>query len=211
MYKSFVKRLFDIGISVVMVLLLFPLMCCIALAVWFDVGSPVLFKQVRAGYHEQPFVMYKFRTMTNERTADGGLLPDSHRITRLGRFLRATSLDELPELFNVLRGEMSLVGPRPLLMRYLPYYTEEERARFSVRPGITGLAQISGRNDLPWTERLAIDAYYARNCSLLLDLRIILVTVVNVMLRQGVRVDPSVTMDDLDVERSRTRREAASG
>jgi lipopolysaccharide/colanic/teichoic acid biosynthesis glycosyltransferase len=167
-------------------------------------GSPVLFRQQRPGLHGKPFTMYKFRTMTDARDAEGNLLPDAERLTRFGRFLRSTSLDELPELFNVVKGEMSLVGPRPLLMRYLPYYTEKERLRFTVRPGITGLAQILGRNNLGWNERLALDVSYVHSCLLWVDIKILWLTLHRVVTKQGVQVDTGATMHDLDIERQAT-------
>jgi lipopolysaccharide/colanic/teichoic acid biosynthesis glycosyltransferase len=165
-------------------------------------GPPVLFRQRRPGRFEQPFVLLKFRTMSEATGPDGQLLPDGARLGRFGRLLRSTSLDELPELINVLKGEMSLVGPRPLLTKYLPYYTASERARFLVRPGITGLSQVSGRNDLSWGARCSLDSKYAQACSLALDLRIILLTISRVISRHGLRTDPGAVMADLDVERN---------
>jgi len=164
-------------------------------------GRPVLFRQTRPGLHARPFDILKFRTMRNAHDASGRPLSDEDRLTWLGRFLRATSLDELPELLNVLRGDMSLVGPRPLLTRYLSSYTLKERVRFLVRPGITGLAQISGRNDLPWDERLATDVSYVENLSIREDVRILALTVARVLMRSGVQTNPSGSMLDLDVER----------
>jgi len=160
-----------------------------------------LFKQKRPGLHGKPFTIYKFRTMTDERDGNGALLPDGERLTRIGRFLRKTSMDELPELFNVLKGDMSIVGPRPLLMRYYPYFTDEEKIRFSVLPGITGLSQVSGRNDLPWDKRIATDLQYVYNYSFNLDIWILLMTVRRVITRHGLRVDPGKTMIDFDEER----------
>jgi lipopolysaccharide/colanic/teichoic acid biosynthesis glycosyltransferase len=165
-------------------------------------GRPVLFKHVRPGKDEKLFCIYKFRTMTDARGTDGNLLSDAERITALGAFLRKTSLDELPELFNVLKGEMSLVGPRPLLVSYLPYYTARERIRHSVRPGITGWAQVMGRNELAWDRRLEYDVWYVKNRSLLLDLKILLLTAHIVLRHQGVVVDPHSTMKNLDEERT---------
>ncbi|MBN1640890.1 MAG: sugar transferase, partial [Anaerolineae bacterium] len=151
----------------------------------------------------KPFTLIKFRTMTDARDADGKLRPDAERLTPLGRFLRSTSLDELPELLNVIRGEMSLVGPRPLLMRYDPYFRASERSRFLVRPGITGLAQVSGRNDLPWDERIAADVRYVDECSLGLDLAVLFSTAWQALRREGLRVDPGTNMLDFDEERRR--------
>jgi len=200
-YSSWGKRVFDIVASALMLTLLLPVLAVTALLVKIDSGRPVLFRQQRPGRHGKPFTIYKFRTMTDARDAQGILLPDAERLTALGRFLRRTSLDELPELWNVLKGDMSLVGPRPLLMRYIPYFNKSELARFDVRPGITGLAQICGRNDLSWDSRIAMDVRYAQTWSLRLDLYILLLTVVRVLRRQGMQVDPGATMLDFDQER----------
>lgn len=164
-------------------------------------GGPVFFRQTRPGRGAVPFELIKFRTMTDARDANGVLLPDAQRLTAFGRILRATSLDELPELWNVLRGDMSLVGPRPLLMRYLPYYTEQEQKRHQVRPGLTGWAQLHGRNTVSWNERLALDVWYVENRTLMLDFKIVLQTVVSVLKREGVVIDPGAVMQDLDMER----------
>jgi len=200
-YISHGKRIFDLALTISGFVVLLPVLIITALLVRFKLGSPVLFKQVRPGVNEKSFTLFKFRTMSDARDADGALLPDSVRLTRLGRFLRATSLDELPELWNVLKGDMSLVGPRPLLMRYLEYFNKEERIRFTVRPGITGLAQISGRNDLSWDKRLLADIQYVQKISFLRDLKILAFTVLRVFKKQGVRTDPSIVMLDLDEER----------
>ena len=157
-------------------------------------GSPVLFRQVRPGLYGRPFMMVKFRTMTDERGADGALLPDAQRLTAFGHFLRASSLDELPELWNVLRGEMSLVGPRPLLMEYLPLYSPAQARRHDVRPGITGWAQVNGRNAVSWDERFALDVWYVEHCSLWLDLRILWLTVRKVLVREGISAQGEATM-----------------
>lgn len=199
--KYAMKRLFDIVVAALMLLLLSPVFLVIALMVWITMGSPILFRQVRPGLNGQPFTLYKFRTMTDARDEYGRLLPDTQRLTKLGRFLRSTSLDELPELLNVLKGDMSLVGPRPLLMKYMPYFTQRERIRFSVRPGITGLAQVNGRNKLSWNERLELDVQYVEQWSFKLDLQILWRTVWCVLGRSGVEVDPRATMLDLDEER----------
>jgi len=200
-YPKHGKRIFDLALSIPGFLLLSTFIALIALFVRIQLGSPVLFRQIRPGLHARPFTIYKFRTMTDDRDQNGNLLPDAERLTRLGRFLRATSLDELPELWNVLKGDMSLVGPRPLLMRYLEYFNKEERIRFTVRPGITGLAQISGRNDLSWDKRLLADIQYVQKISFLRDLKILAFTVLRVFKKQGVRTDPSIVMLDLDEER----------
>lgn len=182
------KRGFDIVVAGSALVFLLPLIIVLAILVRIKIGSPIFFQQERPGLNGQPFMLYKFRTMTNERDAEGNLLPDADRITKFGRFLRKSSLDELPELLNVLRGEMSLVGPRPLLMAYLPYYTEREQLRHSIRPGITGLAQVSGRNNLPWNERLELDVKYAEEWSLIMDIKILFMTALQVVRAKNVTV-----------------------
>lgn len=199
------KRYFDITVSFSALLLLSPVFLVLALLVRFKLGSPVFFTQTRPGLHGEPFQMIKFRTMTNAESADGTLLPDADRLTRVGRILRATSLDELPELWNVLKGDMSLVGPRPLLMEYLDYYTEEEMLRHTVRPGITGLAQISGRNKTSWDARLAYDVAYAKENSFWLDVKILFKTFSQVIKREGVVVNPSSLYQKLSDERRNSR------
>ncbi len=198
-----IKRILDLALTVPLLFLLAPVMGLVALLVRLKLGPPVLFRQIRAGRNAKPFVAYKFRTMTEETDKSGALLPDDRRLTPLGRVLRALSLDELPELLNVLRGEMSLVGPRPLLMRYNPYFTDEERIRFTVLPGITGLAQVSGRNTLSWDERIAADVRYVREWSIWLDLKILGLTLFRVLTRHGLHVDPAAAMPDFDEERRR--------
>lgn len=189
-----IKRLMDVLVSgLALIVLALPLVM-LALAVRVKLGSPVLFCQVRPGLSGRPFSMFKFRTMTDERDARGELLPDAQRLTALGRFLRATSLDELPELWNVLRGEMSLVGPRPLLIEYLPLYTPEQARRHEVRPGITGWAQVNGRNSVSWEERFKLDVWYVDNHSLWLDLRILWLTVRKVLVREGISAEGDATM-----------------
>ena len=192
--RGFVKRLFDMVAAALALLLLAPALALIAWQVRRKLGSPVLFRQVRPGLHGQPFEMVKFRTMTDERGADGALLPDAQRLTPFGRFLRASSLDELPELWNVLKGEMSLVGPRPLLMEYLPLYTPEQARRHEVCPGITGWAQVNGRNAISWEDKFALDVWYVNQRSLWLDLRILCMTVKKVLLRDGVSAAGEATM-----------------
>lgn len=177
-------------------------MAAVAVAIRLSMGRPVLFRQIRPGLGERPFTLLKFRTMIDALDTDGRPLPDTARLTGLGRFLRRSSLDELPQLWNVLRGEMSLIGPRPLLPRYLPWFTQEERLRFTVRPGITGWAQVNGRNTSSWDERLAMDVWYVRHQSLSLDARILARTLANSIRGTGVATDPSDVMLDLDVERA---------
>ena len=198
-----VKRAADIAGAIVLLALLSPLTAGIAMSIRFRMGKPVLFKQQRPGRNEVPFTMLKFRTMSDERGADGVPLPDRLRLTTIGRALRATSLDEIPQLINVLRGDMSFVGPRPLLMRYLPYFNERERLRFAVRPGITGLAQVSGRNALPWPDRLELDIRYVERWSLWRDFRIAAKTVWAILRREGFQEDPGANMMDLDRDRAR--------
>jgi lipopolysaccharide/colanic/teichoic acid biosynthesis glycosyltransferase len=196
------KRLFDVVVAVLVLVTASPLLILISALVRRAHGRPILFVQERPGLDTKPFKIYKFRTMQDLRDASGNLLPDEQRLTPLGRFLRVTSLDELPELFNVLKGDMSLVGPRPLLMNYLPYYTERERHRHTIRPGITGLAQISGRNELSWKERLELDVWYAENWSFFLDAKILWLTIIRVYRRSGVHVAPALVVRNLDLERS---------
>lgn len=204
LYLQFGKRALDLVVAFTALALLLPLLAVVVLLVRLKLGSPVVFRQQRPGLNGRPFTLYKFRTMTDRRDAQDRLLPDSERLTAFGRFLRSTSLDELPELWNVLRGDMSLVGPRPLLMRYYPYFTDEERVRFIVRPGITGWAQINGRSDLPWNDRFALDVWYAKHVSFQLDLRILFLTVVRVFERKNITASESNSRlkYDLDVERS---------
>ncbi len=184
----------DILMASAALMLLAPPLLLLSVLVRISFGSPVLFRQVRPGLHGQPFMMVKFRTMTDELGADGELLPDAERLTSFGRFLRASSLDELPELWNVLRGEMSLVGPRPLLMEYLSLYSPEQARRHEVRPGITGWAQVNGRNALSWEERFKLDVWYIDHRSLWLDLRILWLTVRKVIVREGISAQGEATM-----------------
>ena len=196
LYQSLIKRIFDVTVSTVAIALLSPLLLLLAFLVRLKIGSPILFTQTRPGLHGKPFKIYKFRTMTNARDAGGNLLPDAERLTRFGRFLRSTSLDELPELINVLKGDMSLVGPRPLLMQYLDRYTPEQARRHEVRPGITGWAQINGRNAITWEEKFALDVWYVDNCSLWLDLKIIALTIWKVLRREGISYQGEATMSE---------------
>lgn len=189
------KRLLDVFVAGTVLLLLSPVIAATAAAVAVFLGRPVLFRQVRPGRLGRPFTLAKFRTMTDARGPDGALLPDAQRLTPFGAWLRRTSLDELPQLWNVLRGDMSLVGPRPLLMEYLPLYSPEQARRHEVRPGITGWAQVSGRNEVPWAERFVLDVWYVDNRSFLLDLRILLLTVARVFRRQGITQQGQATAD----------------
>ncbi len=190
-----VKRAVDVVASAVAIVLLAPVLATIAVAVRLRCGAPVVFRQLRPGLHGRPFEMVKFRTMTDGRDANGALLPDEDRLTGLGRFLRRTSLDELPELYNVLRGEMSLVGPRPLLMEYLPLYTAEQMRRHDVKPGITGWTQVNGRNALDWDQKFAHDVWYVDHQSLRLDLQILVRTIKKVVAGDGISAPGSATME----------------
>ncbi len=193
-YVPTVKRILDVLLAGVLLLLTVPLMLAMALAVRWRLGAPVFFRQQRPGLHGKPFTLYKFRTMSDARDEQGNLLPDKQRLTRLGRFLRSTSLDELPELWNVLKGDMSLVGPRPLLMEYLPLYTPEQMRRHEVKPGITGWAQVNGRNALTWEERFALDVWYVDHVSFRLDMQILFLTLWKVLSREGIAHPGSETM-----------------
>lgn len=188
------KRLFDSGVAAVALLMLALPLVCLGWLVRVKLGRPVLFRQIRPGLNGKPFEMVKFRTMTDERGEDGTLLPDAQRLTSFGCWLRVTSLDELPELWNVLRGEMSLVGPRPLLVEYLPLYSAEQARRHEVRPGITGWAQVNGRNAISWEEKFAMDVWYVDHRSFWLDIKILWLTVRKVFLRDGISAQGDVTM-----------------
>lgn len=196
-----VKRAFDCLVAGVMLLALSPLLPALGVAIAVVMGRPVLFAQQRPGLGGRPFRMFKFRSMCDARQPDGTLLPDGERLTPLGRFLRSTSLDELPELWNVVRGDMSLVGPRPLLMEYLPLYSPQQERRHEVRPGITGWAQVNGRNAVPWPERLAMDVWYVDHRSFWLDLRILFMTIGRVVRRSGISAQGEATMAHFRGER----------
>ncbi len=189
-----IKRIFDVIVAVIGLVILSPLLLLIAIAIYLEMGSPILFTQPRPGQQGKVFTFYKFRTMTNQQDAAGGLLPDEERLLPLGRFLRQTSLDELPQLWNVLKGDMSIVGPRPLVVRYLPRYTPEQARRHEVKPGITGWAQVNGRNALSWEERFALDVWYVDSRSFWLDLKIIAITFWKIFKREGIDYpgDPSL-------------------
>ncbi len=190
------KRLFDLVGATLGLIVISPLLLTLALLVRWRLGSPILFRQTRPGYRGRPFVLYKFRTMNERRGPDGRLLPDSERLTRFGRFLRASSLDELPELFNVLRGEMSLVGPRPLLMQYLERYSPEQMRRHEVLPGMTGWAQVNGRNALTWPEKFRLDVWYVDHWSLWLDIKILFLTVWKALKREGINQPGHATAEE---------------
>jgi len=194
-YKRFIKRPMDILLSLIALILLSPVMLIVAVLVRTKLGSPVIFKQERPGLNEKIFTMYKFRTMTDERDEHGELLPDSVRLTKFGKFLRSTSLDELPELWNILKGDMSIVGPRPLLVQYLPLYNDHQRRRHEVRPGLTGLAQVSGRNAISWEEKFDLDVKYVDNIRFIDDWIIIMKTVLKIFIREGITSKTSDTME----------------
>ena len=191
-----IKRAFDFLVSLAALLLLWPVLLVLAVLVRVKLGRPVLFRQQRPGLHGRPFTMLKFRTMTDARDTEGNLLPDGERLSSFGRSLRSTSLDELPELINVVAGDMSLVGPRPLLMRYLDRYTPEQMRRHEVRPGITGWAQVNGRNAITWDQKFALDIWYVDHHSLRLDMRILWLTVRNVLRREGISQAGEATMEE---------------
>jgi len=194
-YERFVKRQLDIILSLAAIIFLSPILLIVAILVRIKLGSPVIFKQERPGLNEKIFKMYKFRTMTDERDANGNLLPNNLRLTKFGRVLRSTSLDELPELINILKGDMSIVGPRPLLVDYLPLYNEQQKHRHNVRPGLTGLAQVKGRNAITWEQKFNYDVQYTENITFLNDCKIILQTILKVFKREGVNSSESVTME----------------
>lgn len=202
MYRHFFKRFFDFVLSLIAIIILSPVYIIVAILVRVKLGSPVIFTQERPGKDEKIFKMYKFRSMTSETDKEGNLLPDEVRLTSFGKKLRSTSLDELPELFNILKGDMSIVGPRPLLVKYLPYYTMEERHRHDVKPGLTGLSQVSGRNFIKWEERFLMDCDYTKNVSFLLDLKIIFKTIIKVFIKENI-MESTQELDfkDLDIER----------
>lgn len=200
-YERYLKRTLDVVLSFLALVVLSPVILVVAILVRLKLGTPIFFTQERPGKDEKIFKMYKFRTMTDEQDANGHLLPDSVRLTSFGKFLRSTSLDELPELWNILKGDMSIVGPRPLLIKYLPYYSEREKFRHSVRPGLTGLSQINGRNCLDWDTRLELDVRYSLNITMWTDIQILLKTVLKVVKREDVVVVDTGTIKDLDIER----------
>lgn len=194
-YRGFIKRPMDFLLSLIAIIVMSPILIVIAILVRTKLGSPILFKQQRPGLNEKIFKMYKFRTMTDERDNNGELLPDHIRLTKFGKFLRSTSLDELPELFNILKGDMSIIGPRPLLVQYLPLYNNHQKKRHEVRPGLSGLAQISGRNAISWEEKFKLDVEYVENVGFKEDWKIILLTIKKVFVREGINSETSATME----------------
>ncbi|MED3764570.1 sugar transferase [Ureibacillus terrenus] len=204
-YAKYIKRPMDFILSLIAIIVLSPVFLIVALLVRINLGSPVIFKQQRPGLNEKIFTMYKFRTMTDERDENGELLPDSERLTKFGRFLRSTSLDELPELFNILKGDMSIVGPRPLLVQYLPLYNDHQKRRHEVRPGLTGLAQVNGRNAISWEEKFDLDVRYVDNVSFIEDWKIVLLTIKKVFAREGITSETSATMEFFEGSKSEVK------
>lgn len=196
MYERIFKRFFDFSAALLMLAVLIIPMLAVAVLVRVKLGSPVLFRQKRPGKNEKIFMLYKFRTMTDKKDENGNLLPDGERLTNFGKFLRSTSIDELPELINILKGDMSFVGPRPLLVKYLPRYNERQRHRHDVRPGLTGLAQAMGRNTVSWEEKFEYDVTYAENITFMLDIKIIFKTAISVLKREGISSGTDATMEE---------------
>lgn len=197
-YRRFFKRPMDFILSLIAIIILSPIMLIVALLVRVKLGSPVLFKQKRPGLNERIFTIYKFRTMTDKRDENGGMLPDEVRLTKFGKFLRSTSLDELPELFNILKGDMSIVGPRPLLVQYLPLYNEYQKRRHEVRPGLSGWAQINGRNSISWEDKFNLDVEYVDNVSFIGDWKIIILTFIKVFIKEGINSESAATMEPFE-------------
>lgn len=195
MYEKYIKRILDFTLSLIALIVLSPILLITAILVRIKLGSPVIFKQQRPGKDEKIFTLYKFRTMTDKKDEEGNLLPDSERLTKFGKILRSTSLDELPELVNILKGDMSIVGPRPLLIEYLELYNEEQKHRHDIRPGLTGLAQVSGRNSISWEEKFKEDIEYIEKITLIEDIKIILKTVEKVFKREGISQEGQETME----------------
>ena len=196
MIYKYVKRILDVISSLLAIIILSPLLAVTSVLVKTKLGSPVLFKQERPGKDEKIFTLMKFRTMTDERDENGELLPDEVRLTKFGKFLRSTSIDELPELFNILKGDMSVIGPRPLLVKYLPRYNEHQHRRHEVKPGLSGWAQVNGRNAISWEEKFDFDVEYVDNYSLLMDIKVLFMTVANVLKREGISSETSATMEE---------------
>lgn len=206
MYAKYIKRILDFILSLIALIVLSPVLLVVAILVRIKLGSPIIFKQQRPGKDEKIFTLYKFRTMTDKKDENGNLLPDSERLTKFGKVLRSTSLDELPELVNILKGDMSIVGPRPLSIQYLPYYNEKERHRHDILPGLTGLAQINGRNTLQWEERFKYDLEYVNNVSFKSDVKIILLTIKRVFKREDIVVRGNGNIIDFDTYRKKRKR-----
>ncbi|WP_325053267.1 sugar transferase [Lentibacillus cibarius] len=194
-YKKFIKRPMDFILSLIAIIILSPVFLMVSILVRIKLGKPILFKQERPGLNEKIFTMYKFKTMTDQKDSNGKLLPDNVRLTKFGRLLRSTSLDELPELFNILKGDMSVIGPRPLLVQYLPLYNAHQKRRHEVRPGLSGLAQVNGRNGISWEERFNFDVEYVDNLSFVGDWRIIFLTIKKVFVREGINSESAATME----------------
>jgi len=199
MYARYIKRVLDFILSLLALIFLSPLLLIIYILVIIKLGKPAIFKQQRPGKDEKIFTLYKFRTMTDEKDENGNLLPDELRLTKFGKFLRSTSLDELPELINIIKGDMAIVGPRPLLVEYLDYYTEEEKHRHDVRPGLTGQAQVNGRNAITWEEKFKQDIEYVQNVSFMSDFKIVLKTILKVFKREGISQQGEATMERFDI------------
>lgn len=195
MYAKYIKRILDFILSLLALIILSPLMLILYILVIIKLGKPAIFKQQRPGKDEKIFTLYKFRTMTNEKDENGNLLPDEKRLTKFGKFLRSTSLDELPELVNIIKGDMAIVGPRPLLVEYLSYYNEEEKRRHDVRPGLTGLAQVNGRNMITWEEKFKLDIQYIKHITIINDMKIILKTLTKVFKREDISQENNATME----------------
>ena len=195
MYRKYIKRVLDFTLSLIALIILSPIYLVLAILVRIKLGSPIIFKQERPGLNEKIFTLYKFRTMTDEKDENGKLLPDEVRLTKFGKFLRSTRLDELQEFINIIKGDMSIVGPRPLLVEYLPLYNEKQRCRHNVRPGLTGYAQISGRNSISWEEKFNDDLMYIENITFTEDLKIVLKTVLKVVKRDGISQEGNATME----------------
>lgn len=206
MYKKYIKRLLDIILSLIGIIILSPLLIILYFLVLIFMGFPAIFKQARPGKNEKIFHLYKFRTMTNKKDKNGKLLPDDKRLTKFGKFLRKTSLDELPELFNILFGQMSFIGPRPLLVEYLDYYTEEEHHRHDVTPGLTGWAQVNGRNLVNWDKKFQLDLEYVNNLTFKMDLKVIFKTIKVVLCREGINTESGNTMEKLNDIRKKAKK-----
>lgn len=204
MYAKYIKRILDLILSLMALILLMPLMIIIGILVRINLGSPIIFKQKRPGKNEKIFTLYKFRTMTDKRDIDGNLLPDEYRLTKFGKFLRSTSLDELPELINIIKGDMAIVGPRPLLVEYLDLYNEEQKHRHDVRPGLTGLAQISGRNSIEWEKKFEEDIKYINKITFIQDTKIVLKTFIKVFKKDGINQEGNATMGKFEGTKENT-------